>query len=225
MTIDTLGNRHASAGTPGGGQFAAKRNQAPAATLAASPESHAARRGVTLVRGDFGGFGMAHLHEYVGPEGQAFSATLTLDGSRVGEVIQEGNGERTWCRFTSVDAEDAYYRLVFERWDFERDVYYKGEVHEEPHDDASVLDELYQAVSFQAQLAQQRRKGNLPILTAGDLDRVEQNDHVTSFRTIAGTANDLDAARDELRQRGDLSGALYWDGEMWLPFEDTEGRA
>ena len=68
-----------------------------------------------------------------------------------------------------------------DRWDFDRDVYFKGEVHEEPHDDASVLDELYQAVTFQAELDRRQRKDELPILTEEDLGRVVENDHVTSF--------------------------------------------
>lgn len=212
---DAHGNLHATAGSPGAGQFTAKAHTAPTADLVAPSTARTVRNGANLTKGSFGGFSMTHVRTMRGSEGDAFSAYLTLDGQRVGEVIQDGDGGDTWCRWSSLDAQQRFGDLVATEWDYTRDY---GDGRRYDHSVDSVLEVLYEDATFRKQLANHRRVGKLPIMTSADVALMEESNSIASYRLATGGVGSEESVHAELASAGEADGALYWDGDAWVPF-------
>lgn len=212
---DARGNVHAPAGSPAAGQFTTKTHTAPIADLEAPGVERTDRHGASLTRGNFGGFALTNVRTMRGTEGEAFSAYLTLDGQRVGELIQEGDGGDTWCRWSSVDAQQRFGDLVATEWDFTWDY---GDGGHYDHSVDSVLEALYEEAAFRKELANQRRVGKLPIMTTADVAMMEDSSSIASYRLVNGGVGAESSVHADLTSAGEADGAVYWDGDAWKPF-------
>lgn len=104
--------------------------------------------------------------------------------------------------------------MVAENWDFER-TYEFGSY---PYDGEMVLDQLYEETTARKKLDRDRGMGKLSMMLGEDVAEAEAADSVVSYRVVArGVGNEASVAAD-LKRRGELDGAQYWDGEKWTPF-------
>jgi hypothetical protein len=189
---------------------------AGARTPAEPVPAHAVRRGASLGRGSFGGFGMSRIRKMQGREGEAFSANLTLNGKVVGEVIQDGRGGETWARFNSAEARAAFTDLVEKEWAFDQEYEFGGEKVKAPHTSESVLDALYAETDTRRRLNRNHKAGKLSVLLSEDLDEVGRNDGISTFREVRGGVGSEASIAADLKRRGQLDGALYWNGGEWV---------
>lgn len=221
-TFDESKHPRGQAANPG--QFASKTNDAPTGGLTASePPAPRPRGGASLKRGDFGGYTLSKVSRMNGREGEAFSATIMLNGKAAGELIQDGNGGETWARWNTREHREAFEQLVKDHWDFEQDYTFAGHHMVTPYREDAVLDALYEEHDTRKRLNRARTGKKLSVLTRRQLDALDALDGHDGITEWGQISNGVGIEKDLLAHPGlgpGLEGASYWDGEAWVPFAD-----
>ncbi len=207
-------NRQPS-GRPTGGQFSANAKSDAEVSLGAG--ALPPRRGALLARGDFGPYKLVSIKAMRGREGDAWSAELKVNKVTIGLVNQDGYGGETWIHWTDQDARAAYEEFVAENWqhswgasEFSADGF--------PHTAESVLDQMFSEHAQRQVLRRQRSRKLLPIVFPQHMPR--EGGELEEYQLVSNAVGGEAGFAHQLEKEGTLEGALYFDGDAWLPLAD-----
>jgi hypothetical protein len=88
-----------------------------------------------------------------------------------------------------------------------------------PYNPDAVIDEMFEEDDVRRDLRRARGRKTLPVMFREDVAAAEEGGHLTSHRAVTRGVGAESQVAEMLRKSGDLDGALYFDGDSWVPFE------